>query len=313
MAQSDILLEVGTNELEIIEFTVAGRHYGINVAKVKKVVHYQPSMLTQVSEVPHGVEGVIYFQNKPILLVNLRTLLSIEGEAPRDDRRLAIITQFNDMISSYLIDGVNRIHRLSWNKLQPFEEVIPGSNASVTGTITIGDRVIMLLDLEHLMSKIVPENSIHASARNSESIVHRNERADVRIVFAEDSSMIRKMTSTQLREAGFTSITTFENGKRAYDHITAEVSQALREGRGANEVFDLLLTDIEMPQMDGLTLCKNVRETLGLKTLPIVMYSSLINEQMAAKCRSVGSTAHISKPRIDQIVSIIDQHCGIAA
>ncbi|SDU21282.1 two-component system, chemotaxis family, response regulator CheV [Verrucomicrobium sp. GAS474] len=313
MAQSDILLEVGTNELEIIEFTVAGRHYGINVAKVKKVVHYQPSMLTQVSEVPHGVEGIIYFQGKPILLVNLRSILSIEGEAPRDDRRLAIITQFNDIISSYLIDGVNRIHRLSWSKLQPFEDVIPGSTASVTGTITIGDRVIMLLDLEHLMSKIVPENSIHASSATAKGISHRGERKNVRILFAEDSSMIRKMTSGQLHEAGFTNIQLFENGKRAYDHISAEVSKAISEGKDPNGLFDLLLTDIEMPMMDGLTLCKNTRETLGLKTLPIVMYSSLINEQMAAKCRTVGSTAHISKPRIDQIVAIIDQHCGVAA
>ena len=313
MAQSEILLEVGTNELEIIEFTVGGRHYGINVAKVKKVVHYQPSMLTQVSEVPAGVEGIIYFQGKPILLVNLRSLLSIEGEVPRDDRRLAIITQFNDMISSYLIDGVNRIHRLSWNKLQPFEEVIPGSNASVTGTITIGDRVIMLLDLEHLMSKIVPENSIHASTKTASTITRLSGRKDVRVLFAEDSSMIRKMTTAQLNEAGFSTIQVFENGKRAYDYISAEVTKAVSEGRNPNEVFDLLLTDIEMPQMDGLTLCKNIRETLGLKAVPIVMYSSLINEQMALKCRSVGSTAHISKPRIDQIVSIIDQNCGVAA
>ncbi len=313
MAQSDILLEVGTNELEIIEFAVGNRHYGINVAKVKKVVHYQPSMLTKVSEVPEGVEGIIYFQNKPVLLVNLRQLLSIEEEPPREDRRLAIITQFNDMITSYLIDGVNRIHRLSWNKLQPFEEVIPGSNASVTGTVTIGDRVIMILDLEHLISKIVPEASIQASAKTAESIHHSAGRNSVRILFAEDSAMIRKMTAGQLKEAGFTSIEVFENGKRAYDHISELVTNAVRNGKNPNETFDLLLTDIEMPQMDGLTLCKNVRETLGLKTLPIVMYSSLINEQMAAKCRSVGSTAHISKPRIDQIVSIIDQHCGVAA
>jgi two-component system chemotaxis response regulator CheV len=310
--KTNILLEAGTNELEIIEFTVCGQPFGVNVAKVRKVLPFQSGMVTRMADAPPGVEGLIYYQEKPVLLVDLREILRLQGPPPSENRRLALITQFNDLLSSFLIDGVNRIHRLSWKALSPFEETLPGSSACVTGMVTIEGRVIMILDLEHLMAEISPETSVRATLGVDRAIPSDTRRGAVRILYAEDSSLIRRITLQKLREAGFDKVQPFENGQRAYDALAAMAAEAKAAGQPPESVVDLILTDIEMPRMDGLTLCRLAREELGLRRTPVVIYSSLINEQMAAKCRAVGSNAQISKPKIEDIVSVLDQSCGIA-
>ena len=312
--KTEILLEAGTNELEIIEFGAAGKAYGVNVAKVKKVLHYTPDLLTRVHGTPRGVEGVIYFQNKPILLINLREFLRLEGMPIPEHRQLAIVTQFNDVTASFLVDAVNRIHRVSWKALSPLEEIGPGGSAPcVTGTITIENRVIMVLDLEHLMSEVAPETSIKATVAASKNVAANPLRSSLRVVYAEDSAMIRRLTTDQLRKAGFTNLHVYENGQLALNGIRELIGQAETQGKPAETAFDLLLTDIEMPQLDGLTLCRTLRQELQVSTIPVVIYSSLINEQMAVKCRSVGSNAHISKPKIEQIVEVLDRLGKVAA
>jgi two-component system chemotaxis response regulator CheV len=124
--------------------------------------------------------------------------------------------------------------------------------------------------------------------------------------------MIRRMTSEQLRTAGFTNLLLFENGLRAHQKLLEFHQEMQTTGNPITHYVNLVLTDIEMPQMDGLTLCKAIKKEMGHTNLPVIIYSSLINQQMAEKCRSVGSNAHISKPQIEQIVSIIDRECGIA-
>ncbi len=306
--QTEILLKAGTNELEIIEFGAAGKAYGVNVAKVKKVLHYTPELLTRVHGTPRGVEGVIYYQGKPILLINLREFLRLEGLPIPEHRQLAIVTQFNDVTAAFLVDAVNRIHRVSWKALTPLETVVPGGSAPcVTGTITIENRVLMVLDLEHLMSEIAPETGIKATIAASANVAVNPLRSSLRIVYAEDSAMIRRMTTDQLRKAGFTQIEVFENGQLALNGIRELIGKAETQGKPAEAAFDLLLTDIEMPQLDGLSLCRTLREELQVRAVPVVIYSSLINEQMAVKCRSVGSNAHISKPKIEEIVETLDR------
>lgn len=311
--QTDILLEVGTNELEIIEFIVGVQHFGVNVAKVKQVMRWTSEMLTAVHDAPPSVLGVIYYRGKPVTLVDLRQALGIEAPPANDARMLVLVTQFNDVTTSFLIDKVNRIHRISWKQLEPFKEIMPGVTSYITGSVQIQDRLLMILDLEHLMSILTPHLGIMASQAKIESVSENNQRSDLKIMFAEDSVLIRKMTVEQLRLAGFTHLEIFENGQRAHDKMLEYAQEAKAKGLPIQSYCNLLLTDIEMPQMDGLTLCKIVKKDLGLVHLPVVIYSSLINEQMSNKCRAVGSDAHISKPKIDQIVGLIDELCGISA
>lgn len=310
--QSNILLDVGTNELELIEFVVGGQIFGINVAKVKQVVQWNPEMRTAMPDAPEAVLGVLYHRGKPVTLIDLRKALEIEAPACEPSRQLVLITEFNDLVTSFLIDKVERIHRLSWTQLKPFKEFLPGMASYIIGCVHIQERLLMVLDLEHLMSVLVPRTGINSSLECMQSVVPNRRRADVTVMYAEDSGMIRRMTSGQLKAAGFTKILAYENGLRAFEKIKEFHAESLKSGQPLTQFFNILLTDIEMPEMDGLTLCKSLKKDLQQPDFPVVIYSSLINDQMALKCQAVGSNAHISKPRIDQIVSVLDEQCGIS-
>jgi two-component system chemotaxis response regulator CheV len=188
---------------------------------------------------------------------------------------------------------------------------MPGVTSYITGSVQIQDRLVMVLDLEHLMSVITPHLGIQASIEKMAQVPKNKRREGITIMFAEDSTLIRRMTSDQLRQAGFTQLLIFENGLRAHDQFMEFHAQSKATGEPITRFVNLILTDIEMPQMDGLTLCKTIKKDLHYADLPIVIYSSLINEQMAIKCQAVGSNAYISKPKIEHIISIIDQECHL--
>lgn len=208
---------------------------------------------------------------------------------------------------------MNRIHRASWKSLQPVEGVIAQQSPYTTSSLQIENRVIMILDMEHILSEIVPEQSIIGSTAKMDTVQANFDRSAIHILFAEDSAMIRRITVDQLNKAGFTNITTKNNGKLAYDYLKELQQKALHEHKQMNHYLQLVLSDIEMPEMDGLSFCKLFRQELGVKNIPFVVYSSLINDQMAAKCKSVGANAWMSKPEIDKIVHLIDQYCVEAA
>jgi len=122
--------------------------------------------------------------------------------------------------------------------------------------------------------------------------------------------MIRKLTVDVLHGAGFTNIAVFENGLDAHTHLAALREQAAAAQRSLRDLVDLIITDIEMPKMDGLTLCRSVKSAAGDRIPAVVVYSSLINEEMARKCTSVGADAQLSKPHGDEIIAVVDKLCG---
>ncbi len=304
-----ILLESGTNELEVMEFSIGTQHFGVNVAKVRRLLRWDHQNLTRLDFGPPGVIGSLHFMNQQVLLIDLRSVLDITDPIADQERQLILVCEFNHHIYAFVIDAVNRIHRASWKSLQPVEGIMAQQSPYTTSSLQMEGRVIMILDMEHILSEIVPEQSIIGANAKMESIQTNFDRSAVHILFAEDSAMIRKITVGQLTQAGFTNITTKNNGKQAYDYLKELQQKALVERKPMSHYLQLILSDIEMPEMDGLTFCKMFRQTLGVKDIPFVVYSSLINDQMAAKCKSVGANAWMSKPEIDKIVHVIDQFC----
>ncbi|MES2307847.1 MAG: chemotaxis protein CheV [Verrucomicrobiota bacterium] len=311
--QRKILLESGTNELEVMEFSIGKQHFGVNVAKVRRLLRWDHQNVTRLDFGPPGVLGSLHFMNQQVLLIDLRSVLDIADEIVDQERQLILVCEFNHHVYAFIIDAVNRIHRVSWKSLQPVEGLISHQSPYTTSSLQIEDRVIMILDMEHILSEIVPEQSIIGSTAKMDSVQSNFDRATIHILFAEDSAMIRKITVEQLNKAGFTHITTKNNGKLAYEYLQELQKKSLHERKPLREYLQMVLSDIEMPEMDGLTFCKHFRENLGVKNIPFVVYSSLINDQMATKCKSVGANAWMSKPEIDKIVHIIDQSCVEAA
>ena len=313
--KSGILLTSGTNEVEFIEFNIGDTAYGINVAKVQRVLARPSVEISHGSNVPgSAILGTIYVHDKPVQLIDLRSALCIESDTSvSEDRQLILVTKFNKLTISFLIDEVNKIHRTAWDEFEPISMVEGGGidNSYVTGTIKIDGRVIVILDLEHLILEYLPQ----AEAEQTEELgTSESEKLEIRgqkhIIYAEDSHIIRKMMLRTLDEHGYTNVKSFEHGGSAYDYLMDLKKEAEEAGESLADRVDCVITDIEMPRMDGLTLCKNIKDAASEREIPsVVVYSSLVNEEMAKKCQSVGADAQISKPHGGEIIEVIDKLC----
>lgn len=312
MKQEGILLESGTNEVEFIEFYLGSESYGVNVSKVVRVIALKNVEITPMPGANPAVRGVIYVQKQPVTLVDLRSALNVQTQGDDFERQLVLVLKFNQKTSAYLIDGINKIHRTSWENFKPMNESGFGSNGYTTGTITMDDKVVLILDVERIQLELTPSRAQTSLSSAQTDADKAKRRSDIKIVYAEDSGLIRKITGQVLAEGGYTNLKTFEDGQKALEYINQIREQAKGEGKTVNDYIDLIITDIEMPEMDGLTLCKRIKSEPGAESIPaVIIYSSMVNESMIKKCESVGADVQICKPINEELIANIDKMFGI--
>ncbi|ABA89286.1 response receiver scaffold protein CheV [Syntrophotalea carbinolica DSM 2380] len=311
-AAPDILLESGTNEMEILEFYLEGQSYGINVQKLREIMCFDPAMLTPMPESLPSVLGVYMVRGTSLPLVDLTSHLRRRpAVAPgSESRAIVLVCQFNRKVTGFLVDGVNQIHRINWQHVEPMAPLIEKFKPRFTGTIHVEDREVLIVDLEHIVAEVDPEMNMtfeHESDKCSGS-EGLQVREDVGLMLAEDSVIIRLGIQKVMNSAGYGRLKTFPDGEECYRELKRIKEQVNTEAEFLSHVR-LLITDIEMPRMDGLTLCRRIREELGLKDLKVILFSSLITDQMAHKCKSVGADTWISKPQISELVELVDTYC----
>ncbi|WP_243385391.1 chemotaxis protein [Bacillus kexueae] len=295
MNQKDILLETGTNELEIVEFIVGENKFGINVMKVKEII--QPLPVTPVPHAHRYVEGIIELRGEVLPVVNVARAIGNDQEFTEKDK--LIVTEFNKMKVVFRVHTVTQIHRVSWAQIEKPSEMYQGLETQITGVVKINGEMILLLDFERIVVDINPESAIQKDKlRNTIA----RDRSGKKIVVAEDSPLLRQLLNETLTEAGFRHIEFFENGKDAFEYLQGFVDGE----KSIGDYVDLLITDIEMPQMDGLHLTKRVKETPELEALPIIIFSSLITDDLRHKGQQVGVNAQVSKPEIHTLVEKMD-------
>lgn len=298
--ESKILLESGTNELEVLEFEVCGNHYGINVAKVEEILTMQP--ITPIPNSHPCVEGMFMPRGTIITVMNLYDILGFGSDGCSDSDML-IITNFNNLHIAFRVHHVLGIHRVSWSDIiKPDVTINANGTGMSTGIIKEKDNLIMILDFERIVEDICPETSLRVSEIDE---LGNRVRSDVPILIAEDSPMLSSMIKDSLERAGYTNLTLKANGQEAWDVI-----MELKKNNGLQYGVKLLITDIEMPMMDGHRLVRLVREDDVLKDIPIVIFSSLINDDMKRKGEMLGANAQVSKPEIGNLVHIIDKLVG---
>ena len=292
---TNILLESGTNELEILEFALGDNHYGINVAKIKEILQY-----TQVTPVPNShpsVEGIFMPRDVMITVINLRRCL---GMPDSDVDGLFIITNFNKLNVAFHVDQVIGIHRVSWEEIIKPDSTINGEDGSVsTGVIKMNDRLVVILDFESIVSSISPETGLRTADIDT---LQARDRSDSRILIAEDSPLLSKLITDCLRKAGYQDLIVTNNGQEAWDKI----SEMKQNGTLIDEI-QCIITDIEMPQMDGHRLTKLCKSDDTIKQIPLVIFSSLVNEEMKRKGEQLGADAQLTKPEIGMLVDAIDR------
>lgn len=292
--ESNILLESGTGEVEILEFIINNKHYGINVVKVKEVLN--TDNLTPIPQSHPAIAGLVLYRNEIIALVNLKHIL--EGNSDLSKKNTIILCEFNKSKVAFNIDSMVGIHRIGWNKITKPD--ILCSNSLVIGNITLNDKIIFLLDFEKIVTDINPKVGI--SEERIEGIKYKD-RSHIKLLLADDSFLIRSLLKDTLTKAGFNNLKFADNGEEALDYLYNLAEE--KKEKFVEEVH-ILITDIEMPKMDGLTLTRKIKEHKILKKLPIIIFSSLITDDLAHKGKSVGADAQISKPEIGNLVELID-------
>ncbi|CCX86015.1 modulation of CheA activity in response to attractants (Chemotaxis protein) [Clostridium sp. CAG:590] len=293
---TNILLESGTNELEVLEFTIAGNHYGINVAKVREILP-----MTKITPVPNShpcIEGIFMPRDTIITVINLVRALGFPEDANRKNDML-IVTNFNNLNIAFDVEQVLGIHRVSWTDIVKPDATVNAPGAGIaTGIIKKLKSLIIVLDFERIVEEICPETSLKMSELAE---LGERERNTIPITIAEDSPMLQKLVTDALTQSGYTNLHVYSNGQEAWDSLLE-----LKKNNGVDYGVKCVITDIEMPQMDGHRLIRLIRSDEALKQLPIIVFSSLINEDMKRKGERLGADAQISKPEIGQLVSCID-------
>lgn len=295
-AKKGILLETGTNEFEIVEFRVGSVSYGINVAKVREVINLVP--ITKMPNSHHYVEGVFTLRGRLMPLVKLARCLGddAESQAPKN----IIVSELNNYFVGFSVDEVSRIHRVSWSMMEEAPN-ITNSNL-VVGVIKMEQRIVIILDFEKIVAEINPEINIKLTAVPQGNVSINEQRKTKKIMIAEDSAMLRDLLIASLEGAGYTNLTTYKNGKEAWDALIALANT----GVPIEDNVNILITDIEMPQMDGHNLIKRIREHRDLNKVPIIIFSSLINEEMRRKGEKIGANGQVSKPEMAKLVALVD-------
>lgn len=291
-----ILLESGTNELEIVEFQVGSNNFGINVIKVKEII--QPIAVTYIPHAHPHVEGIAQLRGEVLPVVNMSKVLGLP--AINSEQEKYIVAEFNKQRVVFHVENVTQIHRISWNQIEKPSNIYQGGTSHVIGVIKREDLMILLLDFEKIIVDINPESGI-----NVESIkkLGQRERSNKKIVVAEDSPLLRKLLHDTLNEAGYVNLEFFENGKDALNYL----EQLEKVSPDISEHVQIVVTDIEMPQMDGHALTKNIKENSHLSKLPVLIFSSLITDDLRHKGDQVGAEDQISKPEIAELVIKIDK------
>ena len=308
MAKQDILLESGTNEMELLTFLVGDQPFGLNVVKVQAIVQFDPLSVSKIPESPEALLGMMLYRDRTLPLIDLSVALDMQTTTA-SEKQIVIVTEFNNVVSGFKVDGVKRINRLSWDAFIPVGDFLGSSSPSIIGSVNLDEKEVLVIDLEHILAEIIPGMAIEEATDKILGIEDRRSRENMQIMFAEDSTIIRNRLVRILRDSGFSNVKAFTNGKDAYDALSAINGKAESKGSRPDDLPHVIVSDIEMPRMDGLTLCRKIKGDAGLKQIPFIIFSSLINEQMVLKCKSVGADSYITKPETNKLVSILDEIC----
>ncbi len=313
-----ILLESGTDEVEILEFVIQGQGFGVNVMKIQAIEQYDARRVTKLPTQNAAVAGMFMFRDHTIPMIDLGQELQVDALGGSDEevdpesneqKRIVLVTQFNRMTNAFLVDGVRRIHRVNWSDINPLSPMIAEHSSEFTGSVDIDGREILIVDMEKISGDYFPTEDLLDLREEHFEHPQQDKRPETKIFLVEDSTTTRNLITGVLQRGEYTNVEIFENGKDAHDEITRLKKQADEKGRPITDYVNLVITDIEMPQMDGLTLCHHIKFALGLEDLPVIMYSSLMKEQMTSKCEDCKADAYITKPQCGKLVHMVDRIC----
>lgn len=307
MSQSS-LLNANNNELEIIEFlidekqpdgSVYSGHYGINVAKVLEIIR-MPTITSMPNSRDPAVLGTFNLRGKVLPILNLATWL--DKEMADEDNAKVIVTEFSGVQAAFLVSSVLSIHRMTWDHIEPPNRYVQNySRESITGVLRIQERVLFILDMEKILAGF--DSTLDMSKIEVDTTPVEGAE-EFHLLVADDSRALRHIIQTSLEKSGFR-VTSVGSGREAWDFLLRTRDEAQNEGKQLTDLVHLVISDIEMPEMDGHMLTAKIRETPGISQIPVILFSSLITDALYAKGVQVGADKQVSKPDLPGLNKII--------
>jgi len=283
----------GTNKLEILLFSLGtdlrtGRQetFGINVFKVREVM--RTPAITAAPDMPAAVKGMVSLRGILVPVVDLADFIGMQTETPRD---IMIVTEYNGHTQGFLVESVDTILRLDWSKMRvPPEMLTANLGGLVTAVTELQDgRLVMMLDVERILAE---------TAKYDEDMVYQAiqpiGKEGLTVLYADDSSVARSQIEKTLNALGIRGLAAV-NGRQAWEELQKIANYADATGRKVNELVQLILTDVEMPEMDGYILTKNVKSDPRFVGIPVLMHSSLSSMSNQQLGKSVGVDEYVPK------------------
>ena len=292
-----------TSVLELMEFTMGGDSFGINVAKVTEIMRY--AKITPMTLSHPCIDGVFKPRGKIITVINLPRYMAIaENEDPSSD--MFMLTNFDNVNAAFHVHTVEGMHRIGWSDVEKPSSIVYGNNDSViTGTTKIGSKIITIIDFEKVLYDINPDTGLQISEVEKMGVRDHSTKP---VVVVEDSVFLKRMLIQALEVAGYLNISSFDNGEEAWEYLIKCRSTSLANITPIEKQVSIIITDIEMPRMDGHHLTKLVKNDDILSKVPVVVFSSLIDEAQKQNGERLGVSAHLSKPQIGKLVSTLDEY-----
>ncbi|WP_447972143.1 chemotaxis protein [Nitrospira sp. Kam-Ns4a] len=300
----------GANQMELLLFHVGTREiFGINVFKVREVM--KVPALTRMPEADPRLEGVANIRGTTVPVIGLQRTLGLEGEgAParpgEDGTGNLIVTEYNMSLQAFHVAGVDRILRLSWTQIKPPPPLVrETAKGAVTSVAMLDDgQMVLILDVEKILSDLCPrpDEEVYAGVETAPAVKSK------RVLFADDSSVARTQIRKTLERLGIAYIQTV-TGLEAWNQLQMLAANAERAGKPLKDEIQLVLSDIEMPDMDGFTLTKQIRNDPRFAWLPVVLHSSLTGTCNAAKGKAVGATDYVTKFEPKTLGEVIVKYC----
>ena len=297
---SNILLEAGTNEVEILEvFIDEGDYkgfYGVNVAKVLEIIPLPDKTIRPPHLKASFAVGMFNHRDRIIAMIDLAQWLGrrrVETAPPK-----VLITELNNTVTAFLVSGVTRIHRVTWSDIRPLDGYSEGLSDSITSVIELEKRLVFVLDLEKAIGDLDPRLALSSAAPTFAEVIAGSYKP-IKVLHADDSSVIRTTVKRRLEEHRVFSVESVTNGDEAWARMVEAKKKSRETGEPLDTLVEIILSDIEMPGMDGYHLCKRIKEDQELKSVPVVLFSSLITDKLFHKGEAVGADGQFSKPDMD--------------